>query len=67
LPSFLEIPMLLRTASAKAEFIQWLAAVPIPDSAKRKLAQLWTANTGGTLTNVDHMAIMARPLTGKAS
>lgn len=61
MPSFLEIPVILRVATARDGFVQWLASMPIPNPAKRKLAQLWTANTGGTLEAKDYAIIMARP------
>jgi hypothetical protein len=63
----MEIPVLLRVASAKAAFIDWLSTMPVPPSAKRKLAQLWSANTGGTLEAFDYAIIMAKPTLGKVS
>jgi hypothetical protein len=56
--SFLEIPEMLRHASAKPQFLQWLSSMPIPNNAKRKLAQIWAANTMSTLSAIDYAIVM---------
>lgn len=58
MPSFLEIPELLRHPSAKTQFLSWLSSMPIPNNAKRKLAQIWAANTSSTLSVIDYAVIM---------
>ena len=62
MPSFLDIPEQYRTAEGRPGFVDWLASLPIPQSAKRKLVQLWVLNTHVMLTPTEYGRVMTNPL-----
>jgi hypothetical protein len=58
LASWNDIPPDLRVGSAKPGFCAWLGSMPITSNAKRRIAQLWSANTQTPLDAVDYAVIM---------
>lgn len=62
MPSFLDIPKEYRIIEGRAEFVNWLSSMPIPQSAKRRLVQLWVANCNATLTPAEYGQIMTNPV-----
>lgn len=58
--SWNDIPTDLRKPEAKQSFCLWLRSMPITSNAKRRIAQLWSANTTTTLDATDYAVIMAK-------